>query len=260
MTLPAKGAILTLQDIGLSFGGFAALTGVSLTLARGEVTGLIGPNGAGKTTLLNVMAGLLTPDRGEIRLNGQPITAAAMPRRAGMGLVRTFQIARELGRLTVLENLLLARPNQLGENLLAAWFRRGSIAAEERAAAAHAMAVLERIGIAHMADSMAGALSGGQKKLLELGRALMLRPQLILLDEPAAGVAPPLVERMAELIAELRAEGMSFALVEHDMSLVRAVCDRVCVLAEGTPLMTGSFAEVTTDARVIEAYLGQVAA
>ncbi len=244
----------------LRFGGVVALDGASLAVRPGEVVGLIGPNGAGKTTLLNVMAGLLRPQGGQVLLDGADITRLGPAARARRGLVRSFQIARELGRLTVLENLLLAAPAQRGEAVWQALLRPRLVAAEERANAARALAILTRIGLRAKADDLAAGLSGGQKKLLELGRALMLRPRVVLLDEPAAGVAPPLVQELARLVRELAAEGIGFALVEHDMALVQQVCDRVQVLAEGRPLAAGSFAEVTADRRVVDAYLGGMAA
>jgi ABC-type branched-subunit amino acid transport system ATPase component len=251
--------ILNLTGVTKRYGGVAALDDCSMSLQAGRVTGLIGPNGAGKTTLLNVIGGLVKPDTGEIEFEGRSVLGLAPPQRAGLGIVRTFQIARELGNLTVLENLLLARPGRVGEGVLAALLDRSAIHAEERAAASQARDLLERVGLWHMADCLAGDLSGGQKKLLELARALMLRPKLILLDEPVAGVAPPLADKLVGLIRNLVGESITFGIVEHDMHVVSTLCDHVVVLAEGRPLVSGTFKEVTRDPRVVAAYLGQAA-
>ena len=247
---------LHVRDISKSFGGVLALDDCSLALERGRVTGIIGPNGAGKTTLLNVITGLVKPDRGSITFDDQDITAWPVHRIAALGLVRTFQIVRELRGLTVLENLLLAPPHQVGEGVGGALFGRSQVARQDRRNAIRARDILKRLGLWEQADQSAAALSGGQKKLLELARVLLLDPKFILLDEPAAGVAPPLLKNIIRFIRELNEEGISFALVEHDMHLIREVCDDVHVLAEGTTLVSGSFADVTGDRRVIEAYLG----
>jgi ABC-type branched-subunit amino acid transport system ATPase component len=249
-------ALLDVRDVSKHFGGLAALDHCSLSLGKGEVTGLIGPNGAGKTTLLNVISGLVKPDSGTVHFNGRDVTRQPMHRVASLGLVRTFQIVRELGGLTVLENLLLAPFHQRGEVISGSLFARATVREQEARHAAKARDVLKRIGLWKLADHSAAALSGGQKKLLELARVLLLEPTLVLLDEPAAGGAPPLLKDIIALIRELKADGISFGIVEHDMHLIGAVCDRVHVLAEGTNLISGSFAEVTADARVIDAYLG----
>jgi ABC-type branched-subunit amino acid transport system ATPase component len=256
--MPARSmtALLEVTNVSKRFGGVAALNGCSLSLARGEVTGLIGPNGAGKTTLLNVVSGLTGPDTGSVRFAGRDIAALPMHRVVALGLVRTFQIVRELSGLTVLENLLLAPPHQRGEAVGGSLFARHTVREQEQRHAVRARDILKRIGLWKLADQSAAALSGGQKKLLELGRILLLEPTLVLLDEPAAGVAPPLLDDIVALIRELKADGISFGIVEHDMHLIGQVCDRVHVLAEGRTLISGSFAEVTKDARVIDAYLG----
>ena len=248
--------LLEVKDLSKHFGGVAALDRCSLSLAKGEVTGLIGPNGAGKTTLLNAVSGLVKPDSGSVLFNGRDVIALPMHRVAALGLLRTFQIVRELSGLTVLENLLLAPPHQRGEAINGALFGRSTVQGQERHNAVKARAILKRIGLWKFADDSASALSGGQKKLLELGRALLLEPTLVLLDEPAAGVAPPLLKEIIRLIRELKADGISFGIVEHDMHLIGEICDRVHVLAQGRTLVSGSFAEVTSDARVVDAYLG----
>ena len=179
-----------------------------------------------------------------------------MHRVASLGLARTFQIVRELSGLTVLENLMLAPGHQRGEAISGTLFNRAAVREQEQRIATKARAILQRIGLWKLADHSASALSGGQKKLLELARVLLLEPTLVLLDEPAAGVAPPLLKEIIALIRELKADGISFGIVEHDMHLIGEICDHVHVLAEGTNLVSGSFAEVTADHRVIDAYLG----
>ncbi len=252
-------AFLQVSRLSKSFGGVSAVAACSLDFGRGAVTGLIGPNGAGKTTLLNMICGLVRPDQGRIMFQGRDITGLPPHRIAALGLVRTFQIVREFHSLTVLENLLVAPPGQDGETITGAILRRGRIRETERHNAAKARQLLERVGLWHLADQQAGALSGGQKKLLELARALLLDPAMVMLDEPAAGVAPPLLAEIVRLIRELQREGLSFGLVEHDMALIGTLCDHVHVLAEGQPLVSGSFAQVTADPRVVEAYLGLAA-
>jgi neutral amino acid transport system ATP-binding protein len=174
-----------------------------------------------------------------------------------MGMVRTFQVARVLSRLSVLDNMLLAVQRQMGENFWHTWFKQTQIAQEERSQRERAMHILDSIGLVHMAHEYAGALSGGQRKLLEMGRALMTDPKLILLDEPAAGVNPTLINQICDRIQTWNREGMSFLIIEHNMDVIMSICDRVWVLAEGRNLATGTPAEIQTDARVLEAYLGQ---
>ena len=250
--------MLATEGIVKSFGGIAALRDITLEAPARRVTGIIGPNGAGKSTLLNVIGGLLRPDRGRIRLDGRDMTDVPVHQRAHSGLVRTFQISRELGELTVLENLLLARPGQTGEGVLNAFLKAGNVRREEREAAARARDILLRVGLWKLADASARSLSGGQKKLLELCRALMLSPKIILLDEPAAGVSPPMRAEISGVIKSLCAEGLTFVIVEHDMDMVAALCDRVYVIAEGANLTSGTFQEVVSDTRVVQAYLGGV--
>ncbi len=250
-----------LQVKGLTrrYGGVAALDGVTLDLARGQVTGLIGPNGAGKTTLLNALTGLARPESGTVLLEGENVTGLPAHVMAGKGVVRSFQIVRELASLTVFETLLAAPPAQSGETVVGALFGRRKWWAQERANADLARALLERVGLVKLADQPSAMLSGGQKKLLEMARALLMKPRLILLDEPGAGVSPPLRLEIVRLVRELKAEGLSFGIVEHDMHLVEEVCDHVHVLAQGRALVSGTFAEATADPRVVSAYLGVAA-
>lgn len=249
-----------LKGVSLSkrFGGVFALRETSLDIPRGKITGIVGPNGAGKTTLFNVLSGLHTPDSGKIFLSGEDVTCLPMFERARRGITRTFQISRELGELTVIENLLLAAPQQSGESILANFLRTGRVAKEEAQTLALACSLLERIGLTRLADEPARTLSGGQKKLLELARALMTQPKILLLDEPAAGVNPSLVNEVTTFISSLKQDGMTVAIIEHNMDVVATICDPVYVLAEGSVLTHGTFVDVTTDQRVIDAYLGGV--
>jgi branched-chain amino acid transport system ATP-binding protein/neutral amino acid transport system ATP-binding protein len=252
---PAMG-LLSVTGIRRSFYGVVALAGVDLTVRAGTITGLIGPNGAGKTTLFNVISGLLAPDAGTIAFDGRDITGWRPDRITAAGLVRTFQIARGFPRLSVRENLMLYAPDQPGEGVGQALLRGGASAARERALSDAAARLAERLALDRVLDAPASELSGGQKKLLELGRALMAQPRLVLLDEPAAGVNPTLAATLAEHIRALAREGTTFLVIEHDMALVRQLCDPVIVMTEGRHLIEGSFAAVRADRRVQEAYLG----
>lgn len=247
-----------LESIGVfkTFGGIHALEDVSLNVPRGSITGIVGPNGAGKSTLFNILSGLMPPDCGKVWFRGEQVTGQPPHVLALRGLVRTFQISRELGELTVLENLLLARPSQSGERIWSSLVSRRRIHEEEASGVREAKELLERVNLWRLANAPARTLSGGQKKLLELCRALMLRPKAILLDEPAAGVNPVLIAGLCTFISRLRDEGVTFAIVEHNMDLVAQLCDPVYVLAEGRILTTGTFASVIADQRVMEAYLG----
>jgi ABC-type branched-subunit amino acid transport system ATPase component len=248
--------MLRVTGVSKSFGVLRVLREVELNAAVGGITGIIGPNGAGKSTLLYVIGGLIKPDAGKVVLDGLDITSVVPHKRALCGLVRTFQIARELGELTVLENLLFARPNQTGESVWKAFVLPRRVRREERAAADRAHAILGRVGLWRLADQPARGLSGGQKKLLELCRALMLDPKVILLDEPAAGVSPPMRAEMSRVIRALCDEGITFVVVEHDMDMIASICERVYVLAEGSNLTAGTFKEIVSDRRVVDAYLG----
>jgi ABC-type branched-subunit amino acid transport system ATPase component len=248
--------LLQARGIRKTYGGLEALSGVDLDLARGRITGLIGPNGAGKTTLLNVISGVERATSGQVLLLGEDIGSLPQYQLATRGLVRTFQISRELGQLTVLENLLLARARQTGEGLVGLFARPKRVRQEEEAAIEVARAALQKVNLWRLADAPAATLSGGQKKLLELSRALMLQPRLVLLDEPAAGVAPAMEEVLVATIRGLADEGVDFLIVEHDLDIVAALCDHVYVMAAGQVLTEGTFAHVVGDARVVEAYLG----
>lgn len=248
--------MLSVTGVTKAFGGIAALRDAEFTADSRHITGIIGPNGAGKSTLLYVVGGLIAPDSGRVELDGEDITALPSYRRAHLGLVRTFQISRELSELTVLENLLFARPHQSGETIWKNFLLSGRVRGEEEEAIERACAILERVGLRNLADNPARALSGGQKKLLELCRAMMIDPKIILLDEPGAGVSPPMRVQISEVIKSLRDEGVTFVIIEHDMDMIARLCDRVYVFAEGKNLTHGSFSEIIADQRVIDAYLG----
>ncbi len=250
-------ALLVAKGLRRSFGGIAALDGADIEVEQGSITGLIGPNGAGKTTLFNVVSGALTPDAGTVSFAGRDITGWRPDRLAAIGMARTFQVARGLGGLSVLENLMLYGRSQPGETLTAALLRPRRALDREEELRLRAIEVARRLEILAVADNRAADLSGGQKKLLELGRALMSEPSLILLDEPAAGVNPALAKRLAEQIQQLKAVGLTFLVVEHDMGLIAELCDRVAVLAQGRLLVAGSFDEIRADLRVQEAYMGR---
>jgi branched-chain amino acid transport system ATP-binding protein/neutral amino acid transport system ATP-binding protein len=248
---------LQVDNVVRSFYGVQALRGVSLSVPALGITGLIGPNGAGKTTLFNCICGVVPPDGGRIRFDGIDITAARPDRVTAAGLVRTFQIARGLSRLSVLENLLIYGQDQPGETLFAALTRPGAAREREEVLLGKALAIAERLDLRRVIRNPASALSGGQKKLLEIGRALMAEPKMILLDEPVAGVNPTLAREIGEHLRALAADGLPILLIEHHMDMIARLCDRVIVLAEGRHLAEGSFDDVAHDARVQEAYMGR---
>ena len=245
------------HDIVMSFGGFRAVDGATLTIPEGSITGLVGPNGAGKTTLFNVIAGNLRPSSGRVTMAGRDITGLPPHDLFHLGLLRTFQIAHEFATMTVRENLMTVPGHQIGESVWNAWFRRGAIREEERRLAARADEVLDFLTIAHLADERAGNLSGGQKKLLELGRTMMTDARVVFLDEVGAGVNRTLLGTIGDAIRRLNEErGYTFCMIEHDMEFIGRLCDPVIVMAEGRVLAEGAMDEILADERVIEAYLG----
>ena len=248
--------VLSVEGISKAFGGVQAVQNVSFTVREGTVTGLIGPNGAGKSTVVSMISGFVRADRGRVSLSGKDITNKLPHQIAKDGLVRTFQIAKELQRLTVFENLLLAPFRQLGENPWNALFARRKVLQEEREHLMVAVEWLKKFNLYDLRDEYAGNLSGGQKKLLELSRALMAKPKIVLLDEPMAGVNPTLTKTLQGYIAELRDNGTTFLLIEHNLSVVEAVCDHVVVLAEGQVLAQGRMEELRETEAVVSAYLG----
>jgi branched-chain amino acid transport system ATP-binding protein len=242
------------------FGGAVALNAVSLTVPSGEISGLIGPNGAGKTTLFDIFAGEQRPTSGRIFLRGRAVERAPTHERLSAGLGRTFQIPRPFAAMTVLENVMLGCQNHPGERVWPNWLAFARVARIEALAAARAMGLLDFVALAALAHKPAGILSGGQRKLLELARVLMAEPSIVLLDEPAAGVAPALLEIIIARIATLNRQGITFLIVEHNMDLVAQLCRRVFVMAAGELLCEGTPQQVVADPRVIDAYLGGAAA
>ncbi len=250
-------SLLAARGLVKRFGSLLAVDRATIEVAQGSITGLIGPNGAGKTTLFNLLSNFLRPDAGEVLFDGRPIHRLDPHQVAHQGLVRTFQVARVLSRLSVLENMLLATQQQTGEKFWNVWLRAGQITREERAERDRAMDILHSVGLAEKAHDYAGCLSGGQRKLLEMGRALMTNPKLILLDEPAAGVNPTLINQICDRILHWNQAGMTFLIIEHNMDVVMSLCDRVWVLAEGRNLAVGKPQEIQTNPQVLEAYLGK---
>ena len=250
-------ALLEIRDLSIHFDGVHAVEHCSLAVEEGLITGLIGPNGAGKTTLFNLVSGLHKPTEGQVRFCGERIDGLPMHTVFHKGIVRTFQIPRELKAMTVLENLMLVPEHQHGESMWQAVAARWLVGRQERAIEAQARDVLEFVGLSAVAELPAGSLSGGQKKLLELARTLMARPQMVLLDEPGAGVNPTLLRRLEDGILRARTElGVTFLIIEHDMGLVARLCDHVIVMSEGAVLTQGAPSDVQRDDRVVRAYLG----
>ena len=249
--------MLSVQNVSMHFGGIKAVDNISLSIETGSITGLIGPNGAGKTTLFNVIAGLYRPNTGRVFLDGQDITGAAPHELFHKGLLRTFQLAHEFSSLTVRENLMMVPPNQSGERLLDIWLSPKKIRAEEAANRQRANDVIEFLQISHLADEYAGNLSGGQKKLLELGRTMMTDAKIVFLDEVGAGVNRTLLHQIGDSILRLNREfGYTFCMIEHDMQFIARMCDPVIVMAQGRVLAEGSAVQVQANEEVIDAYLG----
>ena len=249
--------MITVENISKNFGGIHAVNDVSLQIAPGSITGLIGPNGAGKTTLFNVIAGLYAPSQGRVFLDGEDITGLAPHELFAKGLLRTFQIAHEFSTLTVRENLMTVPGGQSGERLVDAWFRPGKVRDEEAGFRERVADVIDFLQLGEVADEFAGNLSGGQKKLLELGRTMMVDAKIVFLDEVGAGVNRTLLATIGDAILRLNRErGYTFCMIEHDMDFISRLCDPVVVMAEGAVLATGSAEEVRANEAVIEAYLG----
>jgi len=253
--VPKPDPILVVQGVERSFGGLQAVDVAHLEVARGAITALIGPNGAGKTTLFNLLTGFDHPDAGTWLFDGQPLQGRRAHQIARAGMVRTFQLTKALGRLTLLDNMLLAAPGQRGEHLGGALVGRWRT--QEARNRTEAEGLLERFGLAAMRDRFAGTLSGGQRKLLEMARALMARPRLLMLDEPMAGVNPALRQTLLAHIQEIRREGATVVFIEHDMDVVMGTSDWVVVMAEGRLIAEGPPTAVGADPEVIDAYLGR---
>ena len=249
--------MIEVRDLHMHFGGFRAVDGASLTIGEGTITGLIGPNGAGKTSLFNCIAGVLTPTSGQVLFQGRDITGLSPHELFHLGILRTFQIAHEFHSMTCRENLMMVPAGQTGETLWNTWFGRKRIADEERALRAKADEVLEFLTISHIADLKAGEISGGQKKLLELGRTMMVDAKMVFLDEVGAGVNRTLLYTIGDAIKRLNVErGYTFCMIEHDMEFIKQLCDPVIVMAEGKVLAQGGAQDILQNEAVIEAYLG----
>jgi branched-chain amino acid transport system ATP-binding protein len=249
--------MLEVKNISKSFGGLKAVSDCSLQVRQGSITGLIGPNGAGKTTLFNLITGHFKPDTGSIIFQGHEIGGLPPHQIFHKKIYRTFQITREFAQMSVLENLMLMPENQAGEHIWNTWFKPSSIKRQEKEIKEKALEVLQFVELIDLKNEYAGALSGGQKKLLELARSMMAAPTLVLLDEPGAGVNPTLMKKLMANIQTLCAEqGITFFLIEHDMNLVMNLCDPVIVMSEGSKLAEGTAEAIKRDDRVLEAYLG----
>ncbi|MEM0899812.1 MAG: ABC transporter ATP-binding protein [Pseudomonadota bacterium] len=250
--------MIEVRNVSKRFGGVLAVNDASITIKKGSITGLIGPNGAGKTTLFNIIAGNIKPTNGEILLDGEDATGLDPHELFDMGLLRTFQLAHEFSSLTVLENLMMVPGEQSGESLLNAWLSWGEVKREERAIRERAMEVIDFLNLSHLAQELAGNLSGGQKKLVELGRTMMVDAKVVLLDEVGAGVNRSLLREIGDAILRLNRErGYAFCMIEHDMDFIGRLCDPVIVMAEGAVLAEGTATEVRNNDAVIEAYLGR---
>jgi branched-chain amino acid transport system ATP-binding protein len=249
--------IIDVQDVSKRFGNVLAVDHCSLSVEKGSITGLIGPNGAGKTTLFNMVAGAFAPSSGRILLDGEDVTGLKAHELFGRGLLRTFQIAQDFSNMTAIENLMMVPAGQSGESLFSACFRRGAVMAQEADVRRRAEEVIEIIRLGHVKNERAGNLSGGQKKLLELGRVMMAKPRVVLLDEIAAGVNRTLLNDLAAVVQRLnREDGLTFFVIEHDMDLIARLCDPVIVMAAGSVMMQGPMSQIRNDPEVIEAYFG----
>ena len=249
--------MIVVKNLSKNFGGIQAVNNASLTISSGSITGLIGPNGAGKTTLFNVIAGVYPPSHGEVFLGNENITRLPPHDLFTRGLMRTFQIAHEFSSLTVRENLMMVPANQSGEKLIDIWLRPSNIKQEEAKIKKKANEVMDFLQLSTLANEFAGNLSGGQKKLLELGRTMMVEPKVVFLDEVGAGVNRTLLSTIGDAIKRLNRDlGYTFCMIEHDMDFISKLCDPVIVMAEGTVLAEGSSEEIKKNQSVIEAYLG----
>ncbi|TCL64187.1 ABC transporter ATP-binding protein [Rhizobium sp. BK251] len=251
--------VLVVKNVVKRYGGLAAVDDVSFTLSKGEILGLIGPNGAGKTTMFDLVAGSARPTAGKIYVGGLDVSGEPAHTRIGRGLGRTFQIPRPFPELSLLDNVLLARQRQRGESVVANFLAARRVAAEEKQAMERARELLDFLLLSHLTNEPARVLSGGQRKLLELARVMMAEPEIVLLDEPAAGVNASLLEVIIDRIQEINARGITFLLIEHNIDMVSRLCHRVLVMASGQLLCEGRPEQVARDPRVIEAYLGGAA-
>jgi branched-chain amino acid transport system ATP-binding protein len=250
-------AVIDVQNVSKSFGGLVAVRNCSLQVKRGSITGLIGPNGAGKSTLFNLVAGNIPPDHGRIIFDGQDITGLPPYELFSRGMLRTFQIAHEFSNMTAIENLMVVADDQPGENLVKTWIMPGAVRARDLKVKQKANDVIDFLKLAHVKNELAGNLSGGQKKLLELGRTMMVDAKVVLLDEVAAGVNRTLLQDLAANIERMNQElGYTFFVIEHDMDLIGRLCDPVIVMAQGEKIAEGPMAEIRANPAIIEAYFG----
>lgn len=248
--------MLTVENLAKEFDGLTAVNDLNFTVEPNTISGLIGPNGAGKTTTFNMIAGHLKPSSGKIYFDGKEITNLRPHQTFQLGIVRTFQIPRPFSGMTVLENLTMVPRNQIGEKIWNNWLRNNAVAREEQQIREKANGLLEFLNLSDLQNEYSGNLSGGQLKLLELGRALMSDPKVILLDEPAAGVNPTLLEEIIDRIRDIHSQGVTFLIIEHNMELVMRLCSSILVMAEGGILMRGSPEKIRSDPRLIDAFLG----
>jgi branched-chain amino acid transport system ATP-binding protein len=254
-------SIIDVRHVHKAFGGLKVINDCSIQVEKGSITGLIGPNGAGKSTLFNIIAGALPLDSGQVLLDGEDITNRPANELFHKGLLRTFQIAHEFSHMTALENLMMVPPQQAGESLFNAWLKPGLVNQQETAVRQKALEVIDFIGLHHVRNELAGNLSGGQKKLLELGRTMMTDARVVLLDEIAAGVNRTLLGDLVDNIERLNREmGYTFLVIEHDMDMIARLCDPVIVLAQGSVMVEGTIEEIQNNPQVIEAYFGSTAA
>tara|TARA_Y200000002_G_scaffold195231_1_gene161326 strand:- start:574 stop:1329 length:756 start_codon:yes stop_codon:yes gene_type:complete len=250
--------MLNIKNLYKSFGGIQAINNVSLKVEQGSITALIGPNGAGKTTLFNVINGSIKPDAGKINLDNIDITGYEPHQLFKLGILRTFQIAHEFSSLTVKDNLMMVPPNQIGESILQTWISSKKIKTEEIAISKKADEVMDFLQLKHLSNEYAGNLSGGQKKLLELGRTMMVKPKIVLLDEVGAGVNRTLLNNIGDAILRLNKElNYTFCMIEHDIEFISKLCNPVIVMAEGAILMKDTISKVKKNKKVIEVYLGR---
>ncbi|HEY5437630.1 MAG TPA: ABC transporter ATP-binding protein [Acidimicrobiales bacterium] len=256
--IPDGDSALRCEDLTKAFQGVRAVNGATFSVPKNQITALIGPNGAGKTTVVNILSGSMNCDSGSEHLGDTDVTNWESHRIARLGLMRTFQLSREFGGLTVLENMLVAPKDQAGESFFNLLFRPGIAKREEKLNVERALEVLRTYGLYALRDNRARELSGGQKKLLEISRAVMASPKILLLDEPMAGVNPALIERIGGYILDLKAQGVTVLMIEHNLNVVEKICDHVIVLAEGRTLATGRLSELRANKEVVKAYLGEV--
>ncbi len=250
-------AIIDVRHVNKAFGGLKVINDCSIQVEEGSITGLIGPNGAGKSTLFNIIAGALPLDSGQVLLDGEDITNRPANELFHKGLLRTFQIAHEFSQMTALENLMMVPPDQAGESLFSAWLKPGMVRSQESEVRRRALEVIDFVGLHHVRNELAGNLSGGQKKLLELGRTMMTDARVVLLDEIAAGVNRTLLGDLVSNIERLNREmGYTFLVIEHDMDMIARLCDPVIVLAQGSVMVEGTIEEIQNNPQVIEAYFG----